>query len=99
MCPYLQSESCWSDVVQCRKIRSYFNGTNRGDVIYGVKMLGFDHPDIWTLSVKQKRELYGKARIAVGSKGPEGTENEGWIQWVWSEFGCQNNMTNSLING
>lgn len=39
----------------------------------------FDHPDVWKLTVRQKRDLYGKHRIAVGSKGPEGTENEGWM--------------------
>ena len=62
------------------KLRSHFNGTNRGDVIYGVKMMPFDHPDTWKLTVKEKREMYGRHRIAVGSKGPEGSEVEGWVQ-------------------
>lgn len=62
------------------KLRSHFNGTNRGDVIYGVKMIPYDHPDTWKLTVRQKREMYGKHRIAVGSKCPEGTDNEGWVQ-------------------
>ena len=62
-------------------LRMHFNGTNRGDVIYGVKMPSYDSPDIWKLSVKEKRELYGKHRVPVGSKGPEGGENEGWMKY------------------
>ena len=62
-------------------MRQHFNGTNRGDVIYGVKMPSFDDPMCWKLKYSEKKLLYGKHRIAVGGAAPEGS-NEGSISGI-----------------
>lgn len=55
--------------------RINYTGTNRGDVIYGVKMPSFD--SIWRMTVGEKKLLFGKHRVPVGGQAPEGTEPEG----------------------
>ena len=55
--------------------RINYTGTNRGDVIYGVKMPSFD--SIWRMTVGEKKLLFGKHRVPVGGRAPEGTEPEG----------------------
>lgn len=58
-----------------KKARINYTGTNRGDVIYGVKMPSFD--SIWRMTVGEKKLLFGKHRVPVGGQAPEGTEPEG----------------------
>ncbi|CAK8994563.1 Glycosyltransferase-like protein LARGE2 [Durusdinium trenchii] len=52
--------------------KCHYPGSNRGDTIYGVVMPSFDDKKCWKLSVKDKRLLYDKHRIAVGGACPEG---------------------------
>ena len=60
-------------------VRQHYNGTNRGDVVYGVKMPSFDDPSCWKLKYSEKKLLYGKHRIAVGGAAPEGSSEGGVI--------------------
>ena len=60
-------------------IRLHYNGTNRGDVIYGAKMPGLDGPTVWKMTVGEKKELYGKHRIAVGGAAPADAIEEGGL--------------------
>ena len=60
-------------------IRLHYNGTNRGDVIYGAKMPSLDGSTIWKMTVGEKKELYGKHRIAVGGAAPADAIEEGGL--------------------
>ena len=65
--------------------RLHYNGTNRGDTIYGVKFPSYDSPAVWKLKFGDKKLMYGKHRMAVGGAAPEGSEGEpsgkGWSSW------------------
>ena len=60
------------------KKRLHFPGSNKGESIYGVKApLWSDNSVTWTLTYAEKKELYGRNRIAVGGANiaDEGASN------------------------
>ena len=56
--------------------RLNYDGTNRGDTIYGVKLPSYDSDTTWQLTFGQKKQLFGKHRVSVGGQAPEGSEAE-----------------------
>ena len=51
-----------------------FPGTNQGDTLQGVILPPFDSKEVWNLTWKNKKALYGKKHlIAVGGKTPDMT--------------------------
>lgn len=56
--------------------RKNFPGSNRGDVVYGVKMPAWD--SVWSLKFHEKKQLFGRHRVAVGGAAPDLAECEGW---------------------